>query len=50
MALGQTLATRRLASSVLVELDACFVALDLTSTASSDGLVAVCRATSGEAA
>ena len=33
MALGQRLATRRLASSVLVELDRCFAALRLTSAA-----------------
>jgi hypothetical protein len=46
MALGQTLATRRPAGSVLVELDRCFAALDLTSIAVS----AVSRAASGEAA
>jgi len=46
MALGQTLATRRLAGSVLVELDRCFAALDLTSLAVS----AVSGAASGEAA
>lgn len=43
MALGQQLATRRLASSVLVELDQCFAALDLASA--SDAV-----ARSGEAA
>ena len=35
MALGQRLATRRLAGSVLIELDRCFAALGLTSLATS---------------
>ncbi|MEO6280912.1 StbB family protein [Roseateles sp.] len=38
MALGQKLATRRLAGSVLVELDRCFTALGLPSAADSAGM------------
>lgn len=53
MALGQTLATRRLAGSVLVELDRCFAALGLTSVATSGASAdseAASKATSGEVA